>query len=80
MRMKWNLLRAMLVSSVVMMFAAIYLMWNLHYNNYFDLGHMLLLSGWIPLWTTLSLMKKETLKKPLTFSIKRSGVKSGVSN
>jgi len=60
--MKWNMLRAMLLSSGIMILAAVSLMWNLWVNNYFDLSHILLLFGWMPLWITLSLIKKEDLK------------------
>ena len=60
--MKWNLLRAMMLSGVIGIFAAIYLSWNLWFNNYFDLGHALLIFMWIPLWATLSLIKIKDLK------------------
>ena len=60
--MKWNMWKAMLTSSIIMMCAMIYLLWSLAFNDYFDVGHMLLIFGWMPLWVTLSLLKKEQLK------------------
>ena len=62
MKMKWNMLRAMLLSSIIGMCAFVFLIWNLWVNNYFDAGHMLLIFMWIPLWVTLSLINKKDLK------------------